>query len=143
MRLFPDYRVVEEDYLRRTGFFPIMHLVTLQRELYEANPGAPLALLEAFEESKRRGRERLRDLDTLAVMHPWIAAELDELKEPFAGFGGDPFVYGVGPNRRVLDALLDYSFEQGLSERRVAVDELFAPETLEWMPAGIAGELNA
>ena len=105
-----------------------MHLITLQRELYESNPGAPLALLEAFEESKRRGRERLRDLDTLAVMHPWIAAELDELKEPFAGFGGDPFVYGVGPNRRVLDALLDYSFEQGLSERRVAVEELFAPE---------------
>ncbi|HEX4520630.1 MAG TPA: hypothetical protein VH063_13700 [Gaiellaceae bacterium] len=143
VRLFPDYRSVEQDYLRRTGFFPIMHLITLQRELYEANPAAPLALLEAFEESKRRGRERLRDLDTLAVMHPWVAAELEELKESFSAFGGDPFVYGVGPNRHVLEAALDYSFEQGLSERRVGVEELFAPETLDWMPAGIGSELIA
>jgi len=139
-RLFPDYRSVEEDYLRRTGYFPIMHTIVVQRSIYEAQRGVALALLEAFEESKRRGRARLRDLDTLALMHPWVAAELDELKEPFSAFGGDPFVYGVGPNRHVLEALLDYSYEQGLSERRVGLEELFAPETLDWAPVGVAAE---
>jgi len=139
-RLFPDYRSVEEDYLRRTGYFPIMHTVAIQRELYEAHPELALTLLQAFEESKRLGRERLRNLDTLAVMHPWIAAELDELKEPFARFGGDPFAYGIGPNRHVLDALLDYSREQGLSEDRVTIEQLFAPETLDWMPEPVTAE---
>jgi len=142
-RLFPDYRAVEEDYLRRTGYFPIMHTMVLQREIYEAHPGAPLALLRAFEESKRLGRERLRDLDTLAVMHPWVAAELDELKEPFAAFGGDPFAYGVGPNRHVLDAVLEYSHEQGLSDRKVGIEEIFAAETLDWTPAPVSGEAPA
>ena len=133
-RLFPDYRSVEEDYLRRTGFYPIMHTVVVGREIYEANRGVALAYLEAFEEAKRRGRARLRDLDTLAVMHPWIAAELDELKEPFARFGGDPFAYGIEPNRHVLEALLVFSHEQGLSDRLIGIDEIFAPETLDWEP---------
>jgi 4,5-dihydroxyphthalate decarboxylase len=117
-----------------------MHTVALQREIYEAHPEVALALLQAFEESKRLGRERLRNLDSLAVMHPWIAAELDELKEPFARFGGDPFAYGAGPNRHVLDALLDYSREQGLSEERVTIEQLFAPETLDWTPEPVTAE---
>ena len=139
-RLFPDYRPVEEDYLRRTGYFPIMHTMVLKREIYESHPWAALALLEAFEEAKHLGRHRLRDLDTLAVMHPWIAAELDELKEPFARFGGDPFVYGIEPNRHVLEAVMGYSYEQGLSARKVEIEELFAPETQAWAPSPVTGE---
>lgn len=139
-RLFPDYRAVEEDYLRRTGFFPIMHTMVVQRAIYEENPGVALALLEAFDKSKELGRERLRDLDTLAVMHPWIAAELDELKEPFAKFGGDPFAYGVGPNRHVLETLLQYSHDQGLSDRLVGIEEIYAPETLDWAPTPVTEE---
>jgi 4,5-dihydroxyphthalate decarboxylase len=139
-RLFPNYRSVEADYLKRTGYFPIMHTMVLQRKIYETHPDVPLALLQAFEESKRLGRERLRDLDTPAVMHPWVAAELDELKEPFAAFGGDPFAYGVAPNRHVLEAVLQYSFEQGLSDRKVEISELFAAETLDWAPEPVSQE---
>jgi 4,5-dihydroxyphthalate decarboxylase len=139
-RLFPNYREVEEEYLRRTGFFPIMHTVALQRRLHEEHPWLAVALLDAFEEAKRVGRARLRNLDTLAVMHPWIAAELDELKEPFARFGGDPFAYGIGPNRHVLEALLDYSHEQGLAARRLAVEELFADSTRAWEPPPATAE---
>ena len=133
-RLFPDYRAVEEDYLRRTGLFPIMHTVSLRRSLYAEHPWVARALLDAFEEAKRVGRARLRNLDTLAIMHPWAAAELDELKEPFARFGGDPFAYGIEPNRHVLDALLGYSHEQGLSDHRVEIADLYARETLDWTP---------
>ncbi len=142
-RLFPDYRSVEEDYFVRTGIFPIMHCITVQREISEANPGIALALLNAFEEAKRLGRARLRDLDTLAVMHPWISAELDELKTSFAAYGGDPFAYGVGPNRHVLETLVKLSYEQGLAKRLVDVEELFAPETLDWAPAPVTDEAPA
>ncbi len=139
-RLFPDYRAVEQDYLKRTGIFPIMHTVVIQRELYEAHRELPLALLTAFEEAKHIGRHRLRDMDTPAVMHPWIADELDQLKEPFARLGGDPFTYGIGPNRHVLEALLRYSHEQGLSDRKVEIEEIYAPETLDWMPTPMSAE---
>ena len=142
-RLFPDYRAVEEEYLQRTGYFPIMHTAVLRRAIYEEHPWAARALLEAFEESKRQGRARLRNLDTLAVMHPWIAAELDELKGPFARLGGDPFVYGIGPNRHVLDALMEYSHAQGLSDHKVEIEDLYAPETHDWAPAGVQAEAPA
>jgi 4,5-dihydroxyphthalate decarboxylase len=142
-RLFPDYRAVEEEYLRRTGIYPIMHTVVLQRKILDANPGAALALAEAFEEARHHGRDRLRDLDTLAVMHPWIAAELEELKDAFARFGGDPFAYGLEANRHVLEALMEHAWEQGLPGRKVEVDELFAAETLQWRPHGTLDEVPA
>ena len=128
-RLFPDYRAVERDYYGRTGLFPIMHTVVVRRDVYDANPWIARSLLDAFEEAKRRARERLRDQDTLAVMHPWLAAELDCVK---AEFGGDPFAYGLEANRKVLEATTQYSFEQGLSVRKLDPAELFAAETHGW-----------
>jgi 4,5-dihydroxyphthalate decarboxylase len=127
-RLFPDSRDVEMDYFRRTGFFPIMHLVVVRRDVYEANRWIASALLEAFVESKRAGRERLHDLNALAVSLPWLEDELTRTGELFAG---DPFAYGFGPNRAVLDAMTRYAFEQGLTPRKLEPEELFAPETLE------------
>jgi 4,5-dihydroxyphthalate decarboxylase len=128
-RLFPDYREVEQRYWQKTRLFPIMHLVVLRRDVYEANPELALQLLDAFHESKRRARARLRDFDTPAVAHPWIGAEVDELD---AFFGGDPFAYGVEANRNVVETVVRYSVSQGLAERQVSVDELFAPETHAW-----------
>jgi 4,5-dihydroxyphthalate decarboxylase len=128
-RLFPNYREVEEAYFRKTRLFPIMHLVVLRRDVYERSPELALQLLEAFHEAKRRARARLRDLDTLAVNHPWIAAEVDEMDELF---GADPFAYGMEANRAVVEAVARYSVTQGLAEREVSVEELFAPETHEW-----------
>ena len=128
-RLFPAYRDVELDYFRRTGIFPIMHTVVIRRDVYERNPAAAVALLDAFEASKAAARRRLVQLGTLAVMHPWLGAEMAELD---ATFGGDPFAYGFEANRHVIDAAASLSFEQGLSPRRVQAAELFAPETLAW-----------
>jgi 4,5-dihydroxyphthalate decarboxylase len=55
-RLFPDYRKVEQDYFRRTGFFPIMHGIGVRRSLAEANPWLPAAVYNAFSEAKRRAQ---------------------------------------------------------------------------------------
>jgi 4,5-dihydroxyphthalate decarboxylase len=133
VRLFPDYRSVEEAYFRRTAIFPIMHLVVLRRDVYEAHPWAARALVDAFEESKRRGRARLGEFGTLAVMHPWLPAELEAVA---ALFGGDPFAYGVEPNLAVLEAFLRFSVEQNLAAHAVSPSDLFAPETLGWQPSG-------
>lgn len=126
-RLFPDYRAVELDYHRRTGLFPIMHLVVVRRDVYEANRWLPMTLLQAFTAAKEAGLRRLRAVTGLAVALPWLAWSLDELD---AEFGGDAFPYGVAANRRALEAAVRYSHEQGLSPRLVEVNELFAPEVL-------------
>jgi 4,5-dihydroxyphthalate decarboxylase len=127
-RLFKDYRHVERDSYLRTGLFPIMHLVVLRRDIYEKQPWTARSLAEAFAAAKRRGRERLRSLGTLAVSLPWLAAELEEIDELFEG---DAFPYGLDRNRTVLETTIRFLVEQGLVDRIVKVQELFAPETLE------------
>jgi 4,5-dihydroxyphthalate decarboxylase len=128
-RLFEGYREVEEDYYRRTRLFPIMHLVVLRRDIYESHPWLAVELTQAFESMRIQAMRRLSDLGTLAVMHPWIGAELSNLAELFAG---DPFSYGVARNQAELEAISNYAFEQGLTPRTVGIEELFAPTTLGW-----------
>ncbi len=130
-RLFPNYRDEEMDYYRRTGLFPIMHTVVVRRDIYEANPWIVESLLDAFEASKQLGYARMRDLDTLAIGHPWAADEWDSVR---AEFGGDPFAYGFEANLDLLEAMTQYSEEQGLSDRKLDPIELFAPEAVAWQP---------
>jgi 4,5-dihydroxyphthalate decarboxylase len=40
-------------------------------------------------------------------------------------------VYGVKANRNVLETITQYVHEQGLTARRVGLEELFAPSTLD------------
>lgn len=131
-RLFQDFRSVEQDYYHRTGFFPIMHTVVLRKDVVAANPTAPLSLFRAFCDAKRLAVAALRDSGALRVTLPWLLAELDETERVL---GSDFWPYGLARSRHEVEALAAYSFQQGLIERRVAVEELFAPETLA-EPAG-------
>jgi 4,5-dihydroxyphthalate decarboxylase len=126
-RLFANYRDVEREYFERTGFYPIMHMVAVRRDVYEANRWVPASLLEGMAASRRHAYEQMHDPDTPPIGHPWWHAELEELDRLF---GGDPYPYGFEPNRAMLDAMTQYSYEQGLSARKVEPEELFAPETL-------------
>jgi len=126
-RLFPDYRAVEREYYERTGFYPIMHMVAVRRDVYEANRWVPVSLLQGMAASRKLAYEQMHDPDTPPVGHPWWHAELEELDRLF---GGDPYPYGFARNRAILEAMTRYSFEQGLSARKVDPQELFAPETL-------------
>jgi 4,5-dihydroxyphthalate decarboxylase len=127
-RLFPNFRDVEREYYLRTRIFPIMHFVVVRRDVYERNRWIAAALVEGFQAAKQLGTRRMRSLTGLSVSLPWLGSELADIDDLF---GGDAFPYGVELNRHVLDAMCAYSFEQGLSERLVAVDELFAAETYD------------
>ena len=132
-RLFPNFREVEKDYYRRTGFFPIMHTVVLRRDVYEADRWAAMSLYQAFEAAKSHGRRRMASTGSLAASLPWLADDLEEIDEVFGGT--DPFVYGIDANRKILEAMIGYSLEQGLSARPVALEELFAEECFTAPPA--------
>jgi 4,5-dihydroxyphthalate decarboxylase len=127
-RLFEDYVAVERAYFRRTRIFPIMHTVVIRRELYERHRWCAQNLYKAFVEAQRKTYRDLEETAALKAMLPWLGAHVAEAKREL---GLDWWPYGLEPNRHVLDTFLRYHHEQGLSKRRLAPEELFAPETLE------------
>jgi 4,5-dihydroxyphthalate decarboxylase len=123
-RLFPDYREVEKDYYRRTKIFPIMHLLALRRDVYEAHPFIASSLFDALCAAKERARLRMRDLGTLQYMLPWMTADLDEIDEVF---GGDAWPYGIEPNRPTLEALMTFLADQAIIKAPMPIDDMFVP----------------
>lgn len=127
VRLFSDTRAVEEDYYRRTSIYPIMHVVALRADVHREYPWVAANLLKAFTAAKERSLERAIDTNVSRSPIPWAAARAAEAEQLF---GRDFWPYGVEPNRATLEAFLGYVHEQGLCERRLEPEELFAPETL-------------
>ena len=126
-RLFPNYKEVEMDYYKRTKIFPIMHVLVIRRALYEQHPWVARSLYKAFSEAKERAiGAMLKITNTHAATLPWLFAEVEELKSLF---GTDWWPYGIEPNRHVLETLIRYMGEQGLIDRPVKLEELFAPNT--------------
>lgn len=127
-RLFPDYVAVEREYYRRTGIFPIMHVVALRREVYDANPWVAMSLYKAFVEAQKITYRDLAETAALKAMVPWLNAHVEEAVRDM---GPDFWPYGLEKNRTTLETFLRYHHEQGLSKRRLGVDEMFARETLD------------
>jgi 4,5-dihydroxyphthalate decarboxylase len=127
-RLFPNYVEVEKEYYRRTRIFPTMHTVVIRRDVYAKNPWVAQSLYKAFTEAKSRAYELYDQTAALPAMLPWFIAHAEETRKEM---GDDWWPYGLEPNRKVLETFLRYHHEQGLSRRRLAPEELFAPETLK------------
>jgi 4,5-dihydroxyphthalate decarboxylase len=121
-RLFPDFKEAEKKYYRDYGIFPIMHTVVIKREIHEKYPFVATSLFNALNDSKNIAYKRMRFLDALRYMLPWLPSEIDEIDEVFKG---DPWPYGVDPNRKTLEALVECLYDQSMIEKKVTVDELF------------------
>jgi len=124
-RLFADCRAVEADYYRRTKIYPIMHMTVIRRALYEQDPGLAVRLTQGFEAAKKLSFE---DYDEGLASLPWLHLDLEFARKVI---GADVFPYGIKANAATLDAATMFSHEQGLTKRKFAVAELFAPETIE------------
>jgi 4,5-dihydroxyphthalate decarboxylase len=117
--LFQDVAVIEADWYHRTGIYPIHGLVVVKSEILEANPWLAQSLMDAFSDSKQFFLKSLR-------------AGIDDAKE-FASYsslrkivGDDPLPYGIGPNQKSINALIDFSASQHILARRPGVEEVFA-----------------
>ncbi len=110
-RLFPNYHEIEREYYKRTGIFPIMHLVAIRSDIHEKHPFVAASLFNALQRSKNMALAKMRYTATLRYMLPWMMAEVEEINEVF---GGDPWPYGVEANRATLEALVTYMLEQNL-----------------------------
>jgi 4,5-dihydroxyphthalate decarboxylase len=123
-RLFPTYKEVEQDYYRRTGIFPIMHVVVIREDVYHEHPWVATSIYEAFCDARDIAVDGLYDTDALRLALPWL---IDHVEEAWRVFGNDFWAYGLEPNRATFTAIGQYVHEQGLAPRAVSPDELFAP----------------
>jgi 4,5-dihydroxyphthalate decarboxylase len=112
--------------LRETGYYPINHTVVVRDELLDAHPGLAKDVFDAFAEAKQSYVERLR---TRQVS---VLSKTDErYKRVMEIIGGDPLPYGVEPNRKMIDVVMQYAVEQRIIDRPLAIENLFARGTLE------------
>jgi 4,5-dihydroxyphthalate decarboxylase len=122
-RLFPDYRAEEMAYFKKTGIFPIMHVLGIKNEILEKHPWVAINLYHAFDQAKNVAMKRLTNprMVPLAWYHEfWV--EQEELMGP------DPWEYGLSPrNVKTLETLAGYAHESGLTRRRLGMDDLFVP----------------
>jgi 4,5-dihydroxyphthalate decarboxylase len=127
-RLFPDFKQAEMDYFRRTGVFPIMHVIVIRANVYEEHPWVAQSLYKAFCEAKDLCFSQLYDSNILRISLPWTVAEYEETR---ALMTEDYWPYGFAPNRRVLETLHGYLLEQGLIKQKLDLESLFASSTRE------------
>jgi 4,5-dihydroxyphthalate decarboxylase len=125
-RLWPNYREVEADYFRRTGIFPIRHLVVVKNEALPRHPDMAVLLVRAFEDAKQQAYRYWSDHRRSSLA--WFGAEQEEER---ALLGADPWPYSIEGNQAVLETVLDYAFEQRLTERRLGIAEIFTRTELE------------
>lgn len=104
---------------RRTGLYPLNHAVVVKDALLARNPALARDLFELLVAAKARYMEHLARGAELSAADR-TARELGEVV-------GDPFPYGVEPNRKALDAILDFAVEQHVTPSRLSLDSLFAP----------------
>jgi 4,5-dihydroxyphthalate decarboxylase len=120
--LFADARAVEREFFQKTKIFPIMHLVVMRRDVHERDPSIAQSLYRGFVEAKKLALERMHRGHPF--MLPWVHDDIHEVDEVF---GGDPYPYGIEPNRPTLEALVQYLAEQNFIPRPIPLEELFIP----------------
>lgn len=126
-RLFPDYRSIEQAFYAKTGIFPMMHAVAIKKSLVEQNPAVIKAVFDAYSQSKQAAYDYLAKLGSLMDILPWIGQEFEETKKLM---GTNFYSYGIEPNRKILETLFRYSFEQGLCRKHLKIEDVFPPESL-------------
>ena len=124
-RLFPDFRQEEIAYYKKTGVFPIMHVMGIRQDIIDAYPWVPVNLYHAFNEAKAIAMKRMENPRIVPLA--WYREGWEEQDEIL---GPDPWQYGLTEsNRAQLEMLVGFSHEQGLISRRIPLDELFVNVT--------------
>ncbi len=127
--LFDDTTAAATDYYKRTGIFPIMHVLGIRKDLVEKHAWLPATVFKGFELAKSAAIAKLSDTSATKVTLPFVE---EQVRAARALMGQDFWSYGFDDrNREALDTFLRHHHAQGLSSRRVAPEELFHPSTLE------------
>ena len=124
-RLFPDYRTEEQDYWKRTGIFPISHVVSLTQEFVDQHPEAPVALLKAYRQARDVAFDRLYGTDPEILTISWVASFVDDQR---ALMGDDYWAYNIQNNVRALEAMMLFAHQMGVTPTQLDYMSFFDQE---------------
>ena len=125
-RLFADPKAEESKYFRKNGYYPIMHVIAFRDDVLKSNPWLATSVSAAFDQAKEICREYYDDPNWSRFV--WGRHLFEEERK---AFGDDPWPHGIKKNRANLERFIGYSLNQGLLERKLEVEELFARSTLD------------
>jgi len=124
--LFPDRMAEGARFFKKWGFLPVNHAYTVRGDIYKKYPWVAFNLYTGFVKAKAHFNAKLVDSIPTAL---FFGREYLAMTEQM--FGHDPYPYGVKSNRKMIETLIDFSHEQGLTKNKMKVEELFATSTLE------------
>lgn len=124
--LFPDRMAEGSRFFKKHGYIPANHAYIIRGDIYRQSPWIAFNLYKAFIEAKEVARDQLSESIPSALV---FGAEY--LAQTKRIFGNDPYPYGIKANREMLQTIIDYSFEQGLTAQKLKIEDIFAPSTLE------------
>ncbi len=120
VRLMPDFTTVEQQYFAKTRCYPPQHAIVIRRAVWERDRSVGAKLVEAFNACEREFHAAQR----LYPYHsPWLMADVEAAE---AAMGADYHAHGLEQNRHAVDTFCQGAFDDGLTKRRITVDELFA-----------------
>jgi 4,5-dihydroxyphthalate decarboxylase len=128
-RLFDDPRATERAYFDKTGIFPIMHAVAIRNDVIDAYQWLVEAVFSAYSRAKQMEYKSMQNRWIFGTL-PWFGQEFDETREVM---GENFWPYGIEPNRKTLDALFQYSYDQGLAKKKLKIEDLFHASTIGWL----------
>ena len=126
-QLFAPLKSAEQQYFRDTGIFPIMHVVGVRADVAKENPWLPAAVFQMYSEAKHAAYANLATTTVLRTTLPWVTEEYEETRQLM---GVDYWRYGIEANRKELELVMRYTYEQGLVKKQVDFEQLFHPSTL-------------
>ncbi|MDH3240681.1 MAG: hypothetical protein OEO83_08440 [Alphaproteobacteria bacterium] len=128
----PDFKYLYADphaegvrYFEKTGIYPINHGMVIKREVAERHPWAVLNVFKAFEKANE-----IAEKARMEAVHYHLETGL--IPREYRKAVQTPLVrHGIKANRKVLETIAQYSYEQGLTPRLMTMEELFPPQVME------------
>lgn len=117
--VIPDADAAAAAWYRKTGVYPVNHVVSVKTSVLREHPWLGAELLSLFTAAKERSRARAP-----APVPDSAEARLRAL------VGDDTLPYGMARNRAGVEMLLRFAAEQALTPRVYRPEEIFDPGTL-------------
>ena len=126
-QLFSPLKAAEQEYYHNTGLFPIMHVVAIRTDVAEEMPWLPAEVFRMYSEAKQVAYENLAATTVLRTSLPWVTEEYEETRRLM---GDDYWRYGIEANRKELEAIMRYTYDQGLVKSLGNFEEMFHPSSM-------------
>jgi 4,5-dihydroxyphthalate decarboxylase len=126
-RLFPDYQEKHKQLWKERGIITPAHIIVIGGKFSREHPGLTRKLYEAF----KRSHEIATDDSLSELISYSVIPHMREFYQDYLQEWGDTLPFGVKANKNTIDTMLDFCYEQGLTQSRLSTERVFAEDTLD------------